>query len=116
MTIAQYEVTIYYVHELLGAEGSDKASLPLTILVSEVIEAEGEKLAAAKLWFENIGIHRMKKLEELNAPKHIRDKEDSPEAVANLLVESSLCPEGGYLLDYVVEAWLIGVSKIQSDS
>ena len=114
MTIAQYEVTIYYVHELLGAEGSDKASLPLTILVSEVIEAEGEKLAAAKLWFENIGIHRMKKLEELNAPKHIRDKEDSPEAVANLLVESSLCR--GYVLDFVMEAWLIGVSKIQSDS
>ena len=104
-------VSVYLAYDVTECPISDRFSIPLIRLFGGTILAENDRMAAARVWFEQVGRFRQQRLEALGAPIAIRDVGASPRSVANQLIPSSLCPDaGGYLLDNGVEAWLISTS------
>ena len=108
----RYLIAVYLADDAIECPISDRLSIPLIRLFGGTILAENDRLAAARIWFNQVGRFRQQRLEALQAPVAIRDAEDNPRSVANQLIRSSLGPHvGGYLLDNGVEAWLISVRE-----
>ena len=108
----RYLVAVYLADDAIECPISDRLSIPLIRLFGGTILAENDRMAAARVWLNQVGRFRQQRLEALGAPIAIREAEDNPRSVANQLIPSSLCPDvGGYLLDNGVEAWLISVRE-----
>ncbi|WP_339911807.1 hypothetical protein [Symmachiella dynata] len=108
----RYLVAVYLADDLAECPISDRLSIPLIRLFGGTVLAENDQMAAAYVWFDQVGRFRQQRLEALGAPIAIRDAGASPRAITNQLIPSSLCPDaGGYLLDNGVEAWLISTRE-----
>ncbi len=108
----RYMVSVYLADDVAECPISDRLSIPLIRLFGGTILAENDRMAAARVWFDQVGRFRQQRLEALGAPIAIRNAGANPRAVANQLIPSSLCPDaGGYLLDNGVEAWLISIRQ-----
>tara|TARA_R110002096_G_scaffold292954_1_gene487393 strand:- start:188 stop:514 length:327 start_codon:yes stop_codon:yes gene_type:complete len=105
-------VSVYLADDMAECPISDRLHIPLIRLFGGMILAENDRMAAARVWFDQVGRFRQQRLEALGAPIAIRDAGANPRAVANQLIPSSLCPDaGGYLLDNGIEAWLISAKE-----
>ncbi len=108
----RYLVAVYLADDMVECPISDRLSIPLIRLFGGTVLAENDRMAAARVWFDQVGRFRQQRLEALGAPIAIRDVGASPRSVANQLIPSSLCPDvGGYLIDNGVEAWMISVRE-----
>ena len=108
----QYIVSVYLADDVAECPISDRLSIPLIRLFGGTILAVNDRMAAARVWFDQVGRFRQQRLEALHAPIAIREAEDNPHSVANQLIPSSLIPDvGGYLLDNGVEAWLLSAKE-----
>ncbi|QDT50522.1 hypothetical protein Pan258_46010 [Symmachiella dynata] len=109
----RYMVSIYLADDMTECPISDRLSIPLIRLFGGTILAENDRMAAARVWFDQVGRFRQHRLEALGAPVAFRDTGANPLAVANQLIPSSLSPDvGGYLIDNGVEAWLISTRQV----
>ena len=107
----RYLVSVYLADDMVECPVSDRLSIPLIRLFGGTVLAENDRMAAARVWFEQVGRFRQQRLEALGAPAAIREAGASPRAVANQLIPSSLSSDArGFILDNGVEVWLIGTS------
>ncbi|WP_339908959.1 hypothetical protein [Symmachiella dynata] len=104
----RYMVSVYLADDVAECPISDRLSIPLIRLFGGTILAENDRMAAARVWFDQVGRFRQQRLEALGAPIAIRKVGANSRAVANQLIPSSLSPDpGGYVLDNGAEVWLI---------
>lgn len=109
---ARYTVSIYVVDEYFEHPNSDQLKLTLVKLFCGVVTAENERMAAAHCWIDIVGQYRLMRIGSFRVPDFIRNAMIDPQSVSNQLIRSSLSPEaGGFMLDNLVEAWLISVQK-----
>ena len=108
-----FEVSLFHFDDTVQNE-SDRFSIPLTHLFSGVIEATDDKCAAAMAWIDNVGTYRWERLEDMKAPDTIRSWHIDLNAIAAELVSTRIWTDGiGFLLDNLVEVWLISVHEIK---
>lgn len=106
-----WRVRLYHVDGDLAplpAKGESVFGLQLTCLADESVAAVDEPDAAARIYFDVVSQYRHGVLQELNAPRAVRDHFASPAAVATQLKTITL-PGNWFILDNDVETWLIAV-------
>lgn len=109
---ARYTVSIYVVDDFFEHPTSDQLNLTLVKLFCGVVTAENERMAATHCWIDIVGQYRQMRMNAFHVPDFIRDSLVDPQSVSKQLIRSSLSPvTGGYLMDNLVEAWLISVQK-----
>jgi len=109
----RYLVALYLADDIAECPLSDRLSIPLVWLFGDATVAANDRIAAARVWFDQVGRFRQQRLEALGTQHTIREVDSDPRSVANQLSPSTLCPDaGGYLLDNGVEVWLISVRQV----
>lgn len=109
-------VAVYRVENPFGpfpllnhGESAFNLQLKLRCLAREEVYGKPDETAAACMYFETVGRHRVQRLKALDAPTFIISAESDLKYIESQLRPISFLDKCAYLLDNGVEAWVITV-------
>lgn len=83
--------------------------IKLRCLAREEVYSDRDEAAAAQVYYDAVGRHRVRRMRALNAPAMIIAAEASLKRIESELRRVSFLSEYAYLLDNMAEAWLMTV-------